>query len=137
MDRRNNRRNQCDYSGRRKRRKTYYIKLEFEENIAPDEVNEIQLLTNDPEMPTADSNQLTRLGDSFIFERTDPEALGLREPKNPRKATNVYAYKIKKPIKIAYTAGQISESPITMPDNQKIKLTAFPLKNIDEERTLS
>lgn len=113
----------------------YYIILEFEENIAPDEVNEIQLLTNNPEMPTADDNKLTRLGDSFIFERTDPDALGLREPKNPRKATNVYAYKVKKPIKIAYTTGQILESPITMPDNQKIKLTAFPLKNIDEERT--
>ena len=116
--------------------KNYYIILEFEENIAPDEVNEIQLLTNNPEKPTADDNQLTRLGDSFIFERTDPDALGLREPKNPRQATNVYAYKVKKPIKIAYTAGQISESPITMPDNQKIQLTAFPLKNIDEERTL-
>nr|DAI90024.1 MAG TPA: Major capsid protein [Microviridae sp.] len=113
----------------------YYIILEFEENIAPDEVNEIQLLTNNPQMPTADDNQLTKLGDSFIFERTDPEALGLREPKNPKKATNVYAYKIKKPIKIAYTAGQNLESPITMPDNQKIKLTAFPLKNIDDERT--
>lgn len=113
----------------------YYIILEFEENIAPDEVNEIQLLTNNPEMPTADDNKLTRLGDSFIFERTDPDALGLREPKNPRKATNVYAYKVKKPIKIAYTAGQILASPITMPDNQKIKLTAFPLKNIDDERT--
>lgn len=113
----------------------FYIILEFEENIAPDEVNEIQLLTNNPEMPTADDNKLTRLGDSFIFERTDPDALGLREPKNPRKATNVYAYKVKKPIKIAYTAGQILESPITMPDNQKIKLTAFPLKNIDDERT--
>lgn len=113
----------------------YYIKLEFEENIAPDEVNEIQLLTNNPEMPTADDNQLTRLGDTFIFERTDPEALGLKEPNNPRKATNVYAYKVKKPIKIAYTAGQITESPITMPDNQKIKLTSFPLKNIDNERT--
>lgn len=114
----------------------YYIKVEFEEDIAPDEVNEIQLLTNDPEMPTVDANKLTRLGDSFIFERTDPDALGLREPKNPRKATNVYAYKVKKPIKIAYTAGQILASPITMPDNQKIKLTSFPLKNIDDERTL-
>lgn len=114
----------------------YYIELEFEENIAPDEVNEIQLLTNDPEMPTQDINKLTKLGDSFMFERTDPEALGLREPKNPRKATNVYAYRVKKPIKIAYTAGQILESPITMPDNQKIKLTSFPLKNIDDERTL-
>lgn len=113
----------------------YYIKLEFEENIAPDEVNEIQLLTNDPEMPTADSNKLTRLGDNFVFERTDPDALGLREPKNPKKATNVYVYKVKKAIKIAYTAGQISESPITMPDNQKIKLISFPLKNIDDERT--
>lgn len=113
----------------------YYIKLEFEENIAPDEVNEIQLLTNDPERPTADSNKLTRLGDTFIFQRTDPEALGLKEPNNPRKATNVYAYKVKKPIKIAYTAGQILASPITMPDNQKIKLTSFPLKNIDDERT--
>lgn len=114
----------------------YYIKVEFEENIAPDEVNEIQLLTNDPEMPTADINKLTRLGDSFIFERTDPDALGLREPKNPRKATNIYAYKVKKPIKIAYNANQNLESPITMPDNQKIKLTSFPLKNIDDERTL-
>lgn len=114
----------------------YYIKVEFEEDIAPDEVNEIQLLTNDPERPTADANKLTRLGDSFIFERTDPDALGLREPKNPRKATNVYVYKVKKPIKIAYTAGQNLESPITMPDNQKIKLTSFPLKNIDSERTL-
>lgn len=114
----------------------YYIILEFEENIAPDEVNEIQLLTNNHKMPTIDDNQLTKLGDSFIFERTDPNALGLREPENPKKATNVYAYKIKKPIKIAYTAGQESESPITMPDNKKIKLTAFPLKNIDDERTL-
>lgn len=112
----------------------YYIKLEFEENIAPDEVNEIQLLTNDPEMPTTNSNKLTKLGDTFIFERTDPEALGLKQPNNIRKATNVYAYKVKKPIKIAYNAGQVSMSPITMPDNQKIKLTSFPLKNIDQER---
>ena len=43
---------------------------------------------------------------------------------------------IKKAIKFAY---QI-KSPggrhqITMPDNQKIKLTSFPLKNIDDERS--
>ena len=37
----------------------FYIRLEFEEKVSPDEVNEIQLLTNDPEMPTADSNKLT------------------------------------------------------------------------------
>lgn len=111
-----------------------YIKLEFEENVSPEEVNEIKFLTNIPNS-TQKLNTLTRLGDSFVFERTDPEALGLREPRNPRKATNVYAYKIKQPIKLAYNEGAVGETMLTMPDNQKIKLTPFPLKNIDEERT--
>lgn len=111
-----------------------YIKLEFEENISPEEVNEIQFMTNIPGS-TQKLNELTKLGDSFVFERTDPEALGLREPINPRKATKVYTYKVKKNITIAYNMGAAGENPITMPDNKKIKLTSFPLKNIDEERT--
>lgn len=112
-----------------------YIKLEFEEKISPDEVNEIQFLTNDPQNPTVKINKLTKLGDAFIFERTDPQALGLREPENPKKATNIYAYKVKKAIKIAYNQDISGEFQLTMPDNQKIKLTPFPLKNIDDERT--
>lgn len=111
-----------------------YIKLEFEENISPEEVNEIQFLTNDPRSALK-VNKLTKLGDTFVFERTDPEAMGLREPSNPKKATKVYVYKVKKIIKIAYNMDMAGENPITMPDNQKIKLTAFPLKNIDDERT--
>lgn len=114
--------------------KPKYIRLEFEENISPEEVNEIQFLTNDPNLAVA-ANKLTKLGDSFIFERTDPDALGLREPENPRKATKVYVYKVKKIIQIAYNKNTTGKNPITMPDNQKIKLTQFPLKNIDDERT--
>lgn len=116
--------------------KPIFIKLEFEEKISPEEVNEIQFLTNNPNVPTIESNGITKLGDAFVFERTDPEAMGLREPKNPRKATDVYVYQIKKPVKLAYkmssTAGK---NLITMPDNKKIKLTKFTLKNIDDERT--
>lgn len=112
-----------------------YIRIEFEENVSPETVNEIQFLTNDPDKPTLGINKLTKLGDSFVFERTDPEALGLREPLYPKKATKVFAYKVKKSIKIAYNMGAPGEHPLTMPDNQKIKLTQFPLKNIDEERT--
>lgn len=114
--------------------KPKYIRLDFEENISPEEVNEIEFLTNNPNT-TAASNSLTKLGDTFIFERTDPEALGIKEPDNPRKATKVYAYKVKKAITIAYTNGAVGENLITMPDNQKIKLTPFPLKNIDDTRT--
>lgn len=114
--------------------KPKYIRLEFEENISPEEVNEIQFLTNDPNLAVA-ANRLINLGDSFIFERTDPNALGLKAPDNPKKATKVYAYKVKKTIQIAYNKGVNGMGPITMPDNQKIKLTAFPLKNIDDERT--
>lgn len=114
--------------------KPMYIMLEFEENVSPEEVNEIKFLTNIPDS-TQKLNELTRLGDTFVFERTDPEALGLREPNNPRKATKVYAYKVKKTLYIAYNMGAVGENLITMPDNQKIKLTEFPLKNIDEERT--
>lgn len=114
--------------------KPKYIRLEFEENISPEEVNEIQFLTNDPHL-VVPANKLTKLGDTFIFERTDPEALGLREPENPKKATKVYVYKVKKIIQIAYNKGAAGKTPITMPDNQKIKLTKFPLKNIDDERT--
>lgn len=113
--------------------KPKYIKIEFEENVSPEEVNEIQFLTNDPNLTVA-ANKLTKLGDAFIFERTDPEALGLREPENPKKATKVYTYKVKKIIQIAYNKSATGKTPITMPDNQKIKLTSFPLKNIDEER---
>lgn len=112
-----------------------FIKLEFEENIAPEEVNEIQFLTNDPEKPTQKINKLTKLGDAFIFERTDPEAMGLKKPDNPKKATNIYVYQVKKPIKIAYNEGIVGQTQLTMPDNRKIKLTPFPLKNIDDERT--
>lgn len=111
-----------------------YIRLDFEENISPEEVNEIEFLTNNPNT-TAISNSLTKLGDTFIFERTDPKALGIKEPDNPRKATKVYAYKVKKAITIAYNNDAAGENLITMPDNKKIKLTAFPLKNIDETRT--
>lgn len=114
--------------------KPMYIKLEFEENVSPEEVNEIQLMTNIPDS-TQKLNQLTKLGDSFVFDRTDPDALGLREPRNPKKATKVYAYKVKKTIQIAYNMDVAGENPITMPDNKKIKLTPFPLKNIDEQRT--
>lgn len=114
--------------------KPKYIKLEFEENISPEEVNEIQFLTNNPYIPTVVSNGITKLGDSFVFERTDPNAPGLREPENPRKATNIYMYKINKPIKFAFKISTSGEQLITMPDNQKIKLTPFPLKNIDDER---
>lgn len=112
-----------------------FIKLEFEEKISPEEVNEIQFLTNDPERPTQKINKLTKLGDTFIFERTDPEAMGLKKPDNPNKATNIYVYQVKKPIKIAYNLNIEGSNYLTMPDNQKIKLTPFPLKNIDEERT--
>lgn len=114
--------------------KPRYIKLEFEENISPEEVNEIQFLTNIPDS-TQKLNELTKLGDSFVFDRVDPEAMELREPINPRKATKVFVYKVKKSIQIAYNADSTGENPITMPDNKKIKLTPFPLKNIDEERT--
>lgn len=114
--------------------KPLYIKLEFEEKISPEEVNEIQLMTNIPDS-TQKLNELTKLGDTFVFERTDPEALGLKEPSNPRKATKVFAYKVKKTIEIAYNMGTAGNNPITMPDNQKIKLTQFPLKNIDDTRT--
>lgn len=114
--------------------KPKYIRLEFEENVSPEEVNEIQFLTNDPNLTVA-ANRLTKLGDAFIFERTDPDALGIKEPDNPKKATKVYAYKVKKIIQIAYNKGAAGETSITMPDNQRIKLTSFPLKYIDDERT--
>lgn len=114
--------------------KPRYIKLEFEENISPEEVNEIQLLTNIPGS-TQKLNELTRLGDSFVFERTDPDAMGIKAPNNPRKATKVFVYKVKQNIQIAYNLEATGENLITMPDNQKIKLTQFKLKNIDEERT--
>lgn len=114
--------------------KPLYIMLEFEEKISPEEVNEIQFMTNIPDS-TQKLNELTKLGDTFVFERTDPEALGIREPSNPRKATKVFAYKVKKTITIAYNMDVAGDNPITMPDNQKIKLTKFPLKNIDDTRT--
>lgn len=113
--------------------KPKYIKLEFEENISPEEVNEIKFLTNIPGS-TQKLNELTRLGDSFVFERTDPEALGIKAPDNPRKATKVFVYKVKQNIQIAYNMDVAGENLITMPDNQKIKLTQFSLKNIDEVR---
>ena len=115
--------------------KPQYIRLEFEENISPEEVNEIQFMTNNPYIPTVESNGITKLGDSFIFERTHPDAPGLKEPENPRKATNVYMYKIKKAIKFAYQISMGGRHLITMPENQKIKLSSFPLKNIDDERS--
>lgn len=116
--------------------KPLFIKLEFEEKISPEEVNEIQFLTNNPYIPTIESNGITRLGDTFVFERTDPEAPGIRKPENPRKATNIYMYQIKKEVKFAYKISATAEKNlITMPDNQKIKLTKFSLKDIDDERT--
>lgn len=114
--------------------KQMYIMLEFEENVSPEEVNEIRFLTNIPDS-TQKLNELRKLGDSYVFERTDPEALGLREPHNPRKAAKIFAYKVKKSIQIAYNMAEVGEFSLTMPDNQKIKLTPFPLKNIDDERT--
>lgn len=80
-------------------------------------------------------NKLTKLGDTFIFERTDPDAMGLKKPENPKKATNIYVYQVKKPINIAYNLNIAGNNFLTMPDNQKIKLTPFPLKNIDDTRT--
>lgn len=114
--------------------KPKYIKLEFDENVSPEEVNEIQFLTNIPGS-TQKLNELTRIGDNFVFERTDPDAMGIKAPDNPRKATKVFVYKVKQTIQIAYNMDSTGESLITMPDNQKIKLTKFALKNIDDERT--
>lgn len=114
--------------------KPKYIKLEFEENVSPEEVNEIQFLTNIPGS-TQKLNELTRLGNSFVFERTDPDAMGLKAPDNPRKATKIFVYKVKQAIQIAYNMDVTGTNLITMPDNQKIKLTPFKLKNIDDERT--
>lgn len=114
--------------------KPVFIMLEFEEKVSPEEVNEIQFMTNIPDS-TQKLNELTKLGDSYVFERTDPEALGIREPSKPREATKVFAYKVKKTVTIAYNMYVAGENPITMPNNQKIKLTEFPLKNIDDERT--
>ena len=113
--------------------KPMYIMIEFEEKVSPEEVNEIQLMTNIPGS-TQKLNELTKLGNTFVFERTDPEALGIKEPSNPRKATKVFAYKVKKNIEIAYNMNTVGDNPITMPDNKKIKLIQFPLKNIDDER---
>lgn len=113
--------------------KPRYIMIEFEENVSPETVGEIQFLTNIPDS-TQKLNELTKLGDSFVFERTDPEAIGIKEPDKPRKAAKVFVYKVKKKITIAYNMDVAGNNPITMPDNQKIKLTEFPLKNIDEER---
>lgn len=115
--------------------KPIFIKLEFEENISPEEVNEIQFMTNNPYAPTVQSNGLTKLGDTFVFERTDPDTPGIKVPENPRKATNIYMYQIKKAVKFAFGVTLENTHRITMPDNQKIKLTPFPLKNIDEKRT--
>ena len=116
--------------------KPIFIKLEFEEKISPEEVNEIQFLTNDPYTPTIESNSITKLGDTFVFERTDPDAMGLKAPKDPRKATNIFVYQIKKAVKLAYKISTTTgKNLITMPDNKKIKLTKFTLKNIDDERT--
>lgn len=115
--------------------KPIFIKLEFEENISPEEVNEIQFMTNNPYIPAMASNGLTKLGDTFIFERTDPNSPGLKVPENPKKATNIYMYQIKKDIKFAFGVSLDNTHRITMPDNQKIKLKPFPLKNIDDERT--
>lgn len=124
------------YDAKPTNEKPLYIKLEFEEKISPEEVNEIQFLTNNPNIPTVVSNGITKLGDTFVFERTDPDAPGIKEPDNPRKATNIYMYKIKKDVKFAFKISATSgKQLITMPDNQKIKLTSFPLKNIDDERT--
>ena len=113
--------------------KPKYIKIEFEENVSPEEVNEIQFLTNIPGS-TQKLNELTKLGNSFVFERTDPEAMGIKAPDHPRKATKIYVYKVKQTIQLAYNMDVVGKNMITMPDNQKIKLAPFPLKNIDEER---
>lgn len=116
--------------------KPLFIKLKFEEKISPEEVNEIQFLTNNPYTPTIESNGITKLGDTFVFERTDPDAPGIKKPENPRKATDIYMYQIKKEIKFAYKISSTSgKNLITMPDNKKIKLTKFSLKDIDDERT--
>lgn len=113
-----------------------FMTLEFEEKVSPEEVNEIQFLTNDPYLPEKVNNSITKLGDTFVFERTDPETPGLKPPKDLRKATNIFTYQIKKSIKLAYQANNTSgKNLITMPDNQKIKLTQFALKDIDDERT--
>lgn len=114
--------------------KPKYIMLEFEENVSPEVVNEIQFLTNIPGS-TQKLNELTKLGNSFVFERIDPETMGVKELDNPRKSAKVFVYKVKQTITIAYNNNEAGEHTITMPDNQKIKLTEFPLKNIDEERT--
>lgn len=111
-----------------------FIKLEFEEKISPEEVNEIQFLTNEPGSPSQKTNKLTKLGDAFVFERTDPDAMGLRKPEDPKRATNIYVYQVKKSMDLAYNLNVAGNTFLTMPDNQKIKLTPFPLKNIDEER---
>lgn len=45
--------------------------------------------------------------------------MGLRKPDNPNKATNIYVYQVKKPIKIAYNLNIAGSNFLTMPDNKK------------------
>ena len=66
--------------------KPKYIRLEFEENISPEEVNEIQFLTNDPNLATA-TNKLTKLGDSFIFGGNGNQ--GTRQPEKSNQGLRV------------------------------------------------
>lgn len=45
--------------------------------------------------------------------------MGLKKPENPKKATNIYVYQVKKPINIAYNLNIAGNNFLTMPDNQK------------------
>lgn len=112
----------------------YYIKLIFPEKIGQTEVGEITFLTNNPNKPTIVENGRSRLGDGFLFQRTDPEAPGIKDVDYPNRKTNVYMYKILKPLKFAYNASAVGSWPITTTDRRSIQTTTFALSNIDDMR---
>lgn len=95
-----------------------FIKLEFEEKVSPEEVNEIQFLTNDPDKPTTKVNKLTKLGDSLYSKEPIRKQWDSKTGK-PEKGDQHLRVPSQKAIKIAYNQDIGGEFQLTMPDNQK------------------
>lgn len=110
------------------------LTIEFDEPVSPTVANEVAIATNYPDnSPTKINWQ--KLGNSALFQRTDPDAPGIREVSNPKAYAKVFTYKILKSFTFAYNLGAVGARKISLPNKNKIQLQPFKLTMIDEMRT--
>lgn len=110
-----------------------YITIEFPEPVSPTVAAETAIATNYPNKSSV-AIDWQKLGNTQIFQRTDPDAPGLRNVPRPNAYATKFMYRIMVTTDLAYNLGAIGPRPITLSDSSGIQLKEFALSDIDQMR---